>query len=102
MVIFISENVRQQYIGILLSDQSDTDTSHWIGDGNPGCHQRQTSTANASHRRRTVALENVTDETNRVREIIWIGQNWLERSFGEHAVTNFATTWSANRATFPD
>ncbi len=95
-------SVSKHPIGFAVADQTDADARDRVADRNTRRHQGQRRTANRRHRRRAVGFQNVTDHANRVREIFGGRQDRRDAAFGQAAVTDFATTRAADRATFAD
>ena len=103
VMVFVTEDVGEEDKAIFfIANQSDADTSNRVGDRNASSHQSQAATANAGHRGGAIALEDVADQADGVREIIWVWENGFERSLGEHSVSDFTASRPAVRFALTD
>jgi hypothetical protein len=92
MMVFVTDDIRQQDVIVFVPHQSDADACNRVGDWNPCGHEAEAPAANRSHRRGPIALQNIADDPHGVGEIIWIGQDCLERTLGEHPVPDLASS----------
>ena len=99
-VVFVTEDVGEDSIFVFtwILDQAHCDTRHRSLQGYTSIHERERTSANGSHRRRTVRLEDVAHHTYSVREV---GRDLtLQTAPCQVAVTDFTTTYTALSASF--
>ena len=102
MIIFLADDVGQKQVLVAVAYHPDADPRNGGLDRDPGVHQRQGAAADGGHRRRTVRLEHVGDDSNGVWEIGGVGQHGLDALFGQGAVPDLAPSGAANRTNLAD
>ena len=99
-VVFVTEDVGEDSIFVFtwILNQSHCDTRYRSLQGYTCIHERERTSANGSHRRRTVRLEDVAHHTYSVREV---GRDLpLQTAPCQVTVTDFTTTYTALSASF--
>ena len=71
-------------------------------DRHAGVHKAQDAAADRCHRRRTVRLGDVRDDTNRVRKIGFVRKNGFDSPASKISVPDLATRRAAETAGFTD
>ena len=74
-------------------DGSHRDARHGFLERHAGIHECQTATAYRRHRGRSVGLENVRHEAQRIGKILFGRQHRLERPFSERSMPDLAPAW---------
>ena len=99
-VVFVTEDVGENGIFVFtwVLDQAHCDTRNRSLQGYTSIHERERTSANGSHRRRTVRLEDITYHTYSVREVC--RDLTLQTAPCQVTVTDFTTTYTALSASF--
>src|SRR6266851_808957 len=92
IVIFRAGDVRQDGIVFALLHQTHRNTCDRALDRNARLHQGKRRTAHRSHRRRSIRLQNVRNNPQRIRRLIFRRQNGLDCPRRQRAMTDLATT----------
>ena len=101
-MIFQPENIGQDHDPIPFLDQSHRDTGHRLFDRHTGIHHRQGAAADSRHRRRSVGLQNIGHDAQRVGELVFAGNHRLQRPLRQRAMTDFPTARRPKRPGFAD
>ncbi len=102
VVIFIAHDVGKEREAIPFLDQTDGDAGHRIGNRDPRIHERQSPAADAGHAAGAIGLEDVGDDPDRVRELVWARNHRLETTLGQGTVADFAAARPTDRTAFAD
>src|SRR5579871_743963 len=92
IVILSARNIGENGILIALLHQPHSHTGNRSLNRNPSLHQRQRGSAHGSHRRRSIRLQNVGDDAQSIRRLIFSWQHSLNRSRSQSAMTNLTPT----------
>jgi hypothetical protein len=98
----VMPSVRQDGDFVPFVDQTHGDARDRCLDRHAGIHEGQGAAAHRGHRRRTVRLEDLGDEANRVREFFLAGQHLQQRPFGEGAVADLAASRASQEPRLAD
>ena len=104
VVIFGAGDVRQDRVlaGLLVHDEAHRDARHRRAQRHARIHHRQRAAADRRHRRRSVRLEDVRHDANRVGERFFRRKHRQQRALGERAVADFAAAGPAHELHFAD
>src|SRR5665213_2982448 len=92
VVVFRTGDVGEDGVLVTLFDEAHGHACDRSLDGNTGLHERKRRAADGGHRRRTVRLQNVGDDAERVRALVFAGQDGLDRAPGKCAVADLAAS----------
>ena len=102
VVIFRAGDVGQDGVVVALLDQAHRDAGDRRLERNAGIHQRQAGSADRRHRRRTVRLQNVGDDAERIWRLFLVRQNRAHGALGQRSVADFAATYAGHASHFAD
>jgi hypothetical protein len=99
-VILVSEDIRQDRHPIAVRDQAHRDPRDGRLDRNAGVHQRERTATNRRHRRRTIRLEGLRHDSDRVGEFLCVRQHGFDGALREVAVPDLSSTGPSIGARF--
>ena len=94
--IFEALDVGEDASASVLEDQAHRDAADMLAQRHAGIHERQRRGAHRSHRRRTVALKGLGDQSQGIGECVWRRQHRDERSLCQKSVADFAPAWTSH------
>ena len=99
--VFLADDVGDmRHLAVGVGEPTDRDAGAGVADRNTRVHEREAAAAHARHRRRTVRLGDVADETDGVGEVLARRQDAEERALCERAVADLATARAHDAAGF--
>src|SRR2546423_4132744 len=101
-MVFGSLDVGQDRVVVTFLDETHCDAGDRRLDAPRGVHQRQGRAADRAHRRRTVGLERLGDEPDRVRELLGTRDHRLEGPLRERTVADVAALRPPHEARLSD
>src|SRR5436190_2765815 len=101
-MILVAEDVADHREILAFEDQAHRDSADRTGERNARVHHAQGSAADRGHRRGAVALGDVGEDPDRVRELVMRREHAFERAPRELAVPDLAPPRGAEAAHFAD
>src|SRR5579862_53290 len=100
-VVLGALDVGQDHVVVALFDEAHRNAADRRRDRDAGVHQRERRAADRAHRRRTVRLERLRHDANRVGELFRGRDDRPKRALGECTVTDVAALRAAHEAGLP-
>src|SRR5690242_5356475 len=101
-VVFRALDVGEDDVVVALLDQAHRDAGDRRLDRHTGVHERESRSADRSHRRRAVRLERLRDDADRVREVLRARDGRLECRLRERTVADVTALRAAHEARLSD
>ena len=100
--VFKTLNIRHdaEFARLLILDKTHCNACDGSLDRHARVHERHRRTADGSHGRRAVGGENIVDDADRVRELLFGGNDGNERTLRKRAVPDLAAARTADRLRF--
>ncbi len=82
VVIFLADDVGEEFLAVAFFDEADGDAGDGSNDGNAGIEKGEGAGADGGHRGTAVGFHDVADEADDIGEDVGRGEDGFEGAFG--------------------